>query len=137
MFDIILLFNQNCKGLGFISGDFNCTLGTFDKSSTVPVSNHRASNALRSICDSSGLVDVWRELNSNVRDYNFTQDPIIHILDWTIFLCPLLTCMLSSSDHVPVYIDIEIGNNKKSQKEILERNHKGLYNFPSLSDQEA
>jgi hypothetical protein len=34
MSTMILLFNQHCKGLEFISGDFKYILGKLDKSST-------------------------------------------------------------------------------------------------------
>lgn len=69
--DIILLFNENCKGLGIMGGDFNVTLGTRDKSNQTKISNPRSTKTLLGLCAESGLIDVWRDLHPNVRDYTF------------------------------------------------------------------
>lgn len=71
MSDMLLLFNENCKGFGVIGGDFNVTLGLKDKSNQAKASNPNSSKVLRGLTKECGLIDVWRELNPETRDYTF------------------------------------------------------------------
>ena len=64
MSDMILLFNENCKGFGVIGDDFNCTLNpTLDRSNPTKRHNNKSSKVLQGLCVESGLIDVWRGLN--------------------------------------------------------------------------
>lgn len=71
MSDMVLLFNENCKGFGVMGGDFNVTLGLKDKSNQVKASNPNSSKVLRGLTNECGLTDVWREFNQETRDYTF------------------------------------------------------------------
>lgn len=63
MSHVILKFNQLCKNMGFLGGDFNCILdGNLDKSSPQISMGCKSSHILRNTCKDLGLVDIWREL---------------------------------------------------------------------------
>lgn len=69
---MILMFNQYCKGLGFFAGDFNCIMNaSLDKSSPANISNPRSSAVLKNLCTDTGFIDIWRHLNPKTGDYTF------------------------------------------------------------------
>uniref|UniRef100_A0A1A7ZMF0 Endonuclease/exonuclease/phosphatase domain-containing protein n=1 Tax=Nothobranchius furzeri TaxID=105023 RepID=A0A1A7ZMF0_NOTFU len=115
---IVLLFNQHCDSFGFMGGDFNCIHNArLDKSSSAPVSNPRASSTLKGLCMDSGLIDVWRTLNPNTKDYSFFSHPhnSYSRLDYFFtpkhFLYSVQSCLIGPitiSDHAPVYLQCDL-----------------------------
>ncbi len=68
MSDMVLLFNENCKGFGVIGGDLNCALNsTLDKSNEAKNHSRKSSKVLQGLCAECDLTDVWCELNQDVR----------------------------------------------------------------------
>lgn len=54
-----------------LAGDFNCTVNDIDRNHLEP---HTASRkSLIRLIEANDLVDVWRELNGNVRQYSWTH----------------------------------------------------------------
>lgn len=115
--DMVLMFNENCKGLGVLGGDFNVTLCSNDKSNQAKASNLKSAKVLYNLCADCGLTDVWRELNPGVRDYTFFSN--VHNsysrLDYffipsnymyTISKCRINPIVLS--DHSRVHLTIQV-----------------------------
>ena len=91
--DMVLLFNENCKGFGVMAGDFNVTLTALDKSNQTTNYSSRSSKVLQGLCAESGLIDVWRHNYIKVsKTIAFFQMFTIHILDWTTLLFIQSTC---------------------------------------------
>ncbi len=60
MSDIVLLFNENCKGFGVIGGDFNCMLNSIlDQSNQIKKHSSKSSKVLQGLCAECGLTGVW------------------------------------------------------------------------------
>lgn len=50
MSDMVLLFDENCKGFGVLGGDFNCTLNSFlDKSSQTKNHSSKSSKVFKGL----------------------------------------------------------------------------------------
>lgn len=116
MSDMVLLFNENCKGLGLMGGDFNCTLNpTLDKSNQSKSHNLKSSKVLQGLCAESGLIDVWRQLNQDVKDYTFfsnvhnSYSSIDYFCIPSKYMLRVKECKIDSiniSDHARVYLTI-------------------------------
>ncbi|KAF7641888.1 hypothetical protein LDENG_00269250 [Lucifuga dentata] len=115
MSNIVILFNQYCKGMRILAGDFNCVLNdNLDRSSSVK-SNMRSLRTLKNMCQDLGLVDIWRELHPAIKDYTFYSTPhkSYSRLDYVFLPSGFINCVRSCeigsivlSDHSPVYIEI-------------------------------
>lgn len=123
--DMILLFNENCKGMGVMGGDLNVTLCSIDKSNHVKPSNPKSAKALLDLSADCGLTDVWRELNPGIRDYTFFSN--VHNsysrLDYffvpfnrmyMISKCSILSIVLS--DHSRIHLKIQCNQKRFTSK---------------------
>lgn len=86
-----------------------------DKSSSANVSNPISSAVLNNLCTDTGLIDIWRHLNPNVRDYTFYWHPHNSYSRLDYFFIPkqylqsVQVCHIDSfvlSDHASVHLTI-------------------------------
>lgn len=76
MSHVVLMFNEHCKNIGFLGGDFNCILDrNLDKSSPQVLIVCKSSHTLQNACKDPALLDIWRELHPKDRDYTFYSHP--------------------------------------------------------------
>lgn len=71
--EMVLLFNENCKGLGVLGGDLNvmCSRDKSIQAKRQLHSNPKSAKVLYELCTDCGLTDAWQELNPDARDYTF------------------------------------------------------------------
>ena len=126
MSDMVLLFNENCKGFGVMAGDFNLTMTALDKSNQTTNFSSRASKVLQGLCVESGLTDVWRELHQDARDYSFfsnvhnSYSRIDYAFVYSKYMYMIEQCEMSPiilSDHARICLTIKFkGNNSFSKQ---------------------
>lgn len=117
MSDMVLLFNENCKGFGVIGGDFNCALNPRMDKSTVS----KSIKVLQGLCKESGLVDVWRELNPKVNNYTYFSNANISYsrIDY-FFICSkhmhmIKNCRINPiilSDHARIDLTVHLSRER-------------------------
>ena len=117
MAEMITLFNHHCKGVGLIAGDLNLIMNpSIDKAPPALVRS-KSSVALNGLCEEIGLIDVWRELNPNSKNYTFFSNPHKSFSRLDYFLIPSSIVHLVSkcdigqiiiSDHAPIFLDIKL-----------------------------
>lgn len=127
MSDMILTFNENCKGLGVIGGDFNCALNQkLDKSTQTKSNKPKTLKVLQGLCVESGLVDVWRELNPKVKDYTYfsnasaTYSRIDYFFIYSKYLHMVKSCDISPitlSDHARITLTVQLNKEKNTFKQ--------------------
>ena len=88
IFTLVCLYAPNCKttknnffkkvntflkdhriGIPMIAGDFNETLKEIDRRSNSSKTKYQTVNSLKTLLKTNDLIDIWRELNSNKRQF--------------------------------------------------------------------
>ena len=121
--EMVLLFNEKCKGFGIMGGDLNVTLGLKDKSNQAKASNPKSAKALRGLAADCDLIDVWRELNSETRDYTFyshvhnSYSRLDYFFVPTKYMYRISKCIIHPiilSDHSRIHIKVQWDLEKKT-----------------------
>jgi exonuclease III len=56
-----------------IAGDFNETLKEIDRRSNSSKTKYQTVNSLKTLLKTNDLIDIWRELNSNKRQFTWRR----------------------------------------------------------------
>ena len=92
IFTLVCLYAPNCKttknnffkkvntflkdhgiGIPMIAGDFNETLKEIDRRSNSSKTKYQTVNSLKTLLKTNDLIDIWRELNSNKRQFTWRR----------------------------------------------------------------
>lgn len=99
-----------------MGGDFNCILDTLmDKQTSRSTTYSKSSDQIKNAMHDLNLVDIWRLLNRNTRDYSFFSP--VHKsycrIDFMLLDSKLISSVVTTqypniliSDHAPVSLDI-------------------------------
>uniref|UniRef100_A0A8C9ZN56 exodeoxyribonuclease III n=1 Tax=Sander lucioperca TaxID=283035 RepID=A0A8C9ZN56_SANLU len=100
-----------------LGGDFNCWLGSLDRSSAKPTTPSKSSKIIRNFLQEFSVTDSWRFFNPTGREYSYFSR--IDYLFLEKRLIPLVrSCSCNSiiiSDHAPLTLDLAVGGELNSQ----------------------
>lgn len=117
IFDLMV----NSQGVVICGGDFNLRLSNKDYTGTA-TQNNPARRKVNSLMEELGIIDVWRELNPNNREYTHYNSPnsVYSRLDYffmfTVDRFRIKSCNVETidlSDHSPVSLSLLLGRKKR------------------------
>jgi len=121
---IFELLVSEAQGILICGGDFNVRLQpTLDSSRPCFTGEKRTTKNIKLMLDDLGLLDIWRELNPNIKDYTFYSHPhsvYSRLDDFFMFqrdLHRVLNCDIGTrdlSDHAPVSLKVALSSEKKN-----------------------
>lgn len=113
---IFELITVEAEGILILGGDLNIRLNpSLDSSNPQIPGLSKITKKIKVIMKETGLLDVWRELNSTQKDYTFFSQPhsCYSRLDYFFILrndlYRVISCkigIMDLSDHAPVYLEI-------------------------------
>ena len=118
IFDLMV----NSQGVVICGGDFNIRLTKRDSSGTA-TQNNPISRKINSLMEELGIIDVWRELHPNGREYTHYSCPhkVYSRLDYFFMFGPdrfkVEKCCITTidlSDHSPVSMSLRLGRKKRT-----------------------
>ena len=129
---VLDLMITKAQGMVICGGDFNLRLNPkWDVSRPTQSQNTTVGKKMRKMIKEIGICDVWREFNPTSRDYTFYSTPhktysrIDYFFMYNKDIGSVRTCkigIMDLSDHSPVYLDLNLRNNKTRTTWILNSN---------------
>lgn len=117
------LITVEAEGVLILGGDLNIRLNSsMDSSNPHLMGINKLTKSVKVMMKDLGILDVWRELNSNIKDYTFFSHShnCYSRLDYILMFQKDLHRVVSSkigvmdlSDHAPVYLEVIFSKEKR------------------------
>lgn len=151
----ILDLMVNSQGVVVCGGDFNIKLSNMDSSATTGL-NNPISRKVNALMGELGMIDVWRELHPDDREYTHHSCPhaaysrLDYFFMFTVDGSRVRSCDIETidlSDHSPVSLSIHLGRKKRAslwrlnsyilnKPKIVEKIKKDIKEFMELNNSE-
>uniref|UniRef100_A0A671WUY0 Reverse transcriptase domain-containing protein n=1 Tax=Sparus aurata TaxID=8175 RepID=A0A671WUY0_SPAAU len=132
------MMSAEAQGVLICGGDMNIRLSKMESSTSNLGHSKPTINKINSIMKEIGIVDVWREFNPTDRDYTYFSAPqssysrIDYFFAFKRNQFRIQSCDIGTidiSDHAPIIMTVNIGNNPKS---TLWKLNSSLLNNPQV-----
>lgn len=120
---ILNMISTESEGILIWGGDMNIRLSKLDYSGKSIISQNQVRKKINTILKEIGIIDIWRNINPNTRDYSHFSAPhstysrIDYFFTFLKDRHRVTSCDIGTidiSDHAPIIMTININHNKRN-----------------------